>query len=91
MRHFGFIAFVLLALLIAAPGALVWAMNECQLHTSQAAADACFKNAGRGETLWPLAVLGFLVLSVALHLSGSRWKIAGLAALAIGPWLVLTI
>ena len=91
MKHFVFIALAALALLIAAPGALVWAMNECQLHATQAAADACFKNAGRGETLWLLAVLGFLVLSVALHLSGSRWKVAGLAALAIGPWLVLMV
>src|SRR5687768_5828633 len=79
MRHLGFLVLVVLALLIAAPGALVRAMNECQLHSTQAAADICFKNAGRGETLWPLAVLVFLVLSVALHLLGSQWKFAGLA------------
>jgi hypothetical protein len=91
MRHFVFAVLTVLALLIAAPGALVFAMNECQLHGTQAAADECFRNAGGAETLWPAAVVGFLVLSVALHLVGSRWKFAGLAALAIGPWLVLMV
>ncbi len=91
MRHLVFAVLTVVALLIAAPGALVWAMNECQLHSTQAAADACFDNAGQGEALWPAAVLGLLVLSVALHLFNSRWKFAGLAALAIGPWLVLTL
>jgi hypothetical protein len=91
MRHFVFAVLTVLALLIVASGALVWAMNECQLHSTQAAADACFKNASRGETLWPVAVLGSLVLSVALHLFDSRRKFAGLATVAIGPWLVLML
>ena len=73
MRHFVFAVLTLLALLIAAPGALVFAMNECQLHGTQAAAVECFKNAGAAETLWPVVVLGALVLSVVLHLVGSRW------------------
>ncbi len=91
MRHLGFIVLAALALLIAAPGALVWAMNECQLHSTQAAADECFKNARGAETLWPLAVLGFLALAVVLHVLNSRWRFAALLALAIGPWLVLMI
>ena len=89
MKHLGFIALALLALLIVAPGALVWAMNECQLHATQAAADACFENARGSEALWPLTVAGLLLLAVALHIFGSRWKLAALAALAVGPWLVM--
>ena len=91
MKHFAFIALALIALLIAAPTAMVWAMNECQLHTSQSAADACFNNANRGKILWQGTVLVALVLSVGLHVLNSRWKFAALAALAVGPWLVLMV
>lgn len=89
MRHFGFIALMLLALVIAAPTALVLAMNECQVQSDQAATNACFQSVSYKAKLWDATILGPLVAAVALHILDSKWKFAALGALAIGPWLVL--
>ena len=90
MRHAGFLALLLLALFIAMPTALVWAMSECQLHANQSAADKCFDAAVRGKTIWGLTVGGALIASIALHIFQSRWKFVALGALAIGPWLTMS-
>lgn len=90
MRHAGFFALMLLALLIAMPTALAWAMNECQLHASQPAVDNCFQAAKGAKIVWGLTVAGALIASITLHLRHSRWRYAALCALAIGPWLAMS-
>jgi len=91
MRHVGFAALVLLALFIAMPTAVVWAMNECQLHDNQSAVELCFQAANRGKTVWGLTVAGALLASVTLHALRSRWKLAALGALAVRPWLTMFV
>jgi hypothetical protein len=91
MKHVGFILLLLLALCLALPSGVTWAMNECQLNSTSAAIDACFRNAERRYHLWIGALVAALVLSIGLHLAGSRWKALGLATVAFGPWLVLLV
>ena len=89
MRHVSFAALLMLALFIAMPTAIVWAMNECQLHDNQSAVEKCFKAAHSGKIIWGLTVAGALVASITLHMLQSRWKFAALGSLAIGPWLTM--
>ena len=89
MKHAGFILLLLAALCVALPSAIPWAMNECQLNSNAAAVDACFRNATRDSQLWIGALVLGLLLSIGLHLAGSRWTALGLFALACGPRLVL--
>lgn len=89
MRHVGFGAVLVLALVIAMPAALVWAMSECQLHDDPNAVETCFEGAGRDRIVWSVTVAGALAASVALHIRRSRWKWGALGALAVGPWLTM--
>ena len=91
MRHVGFAALLLLALFVAMPTAIVWAMNECQLHDNQAAVENCFQGADRAETVWLATVVVASVASITLHLLSSRWKFAALVVLALGPWLTMFV
>lgn len=74
MRHVGFFALLLLALVIAMPMALVWAMNECQLHATQFAIDKCFQSTEKEQTVWGLTVAVALIASITLHMLRSRWR-----------------
>lgn len=91
MRHVGFVLLLLLALCMALPPSIVFSMNECQLNTSSAAIDECFRNAERSRLIYAGTLVAGLVLSTALHVVGSRWKVLGLMALAVGPWLTLLV
>ena len=91
MRHFWFVLLLVVALFIALPPAIVWAMNECQLNPDQLAVEACFKNAKRGRLIYEVTLATGLLLSVGLHIARSRWLLLGLAALAFGPWLTMFI
>lgn len=91
MRHVGFIALLLLALVIAMPTALGWAMNECQLLASQAAIGKCFQAADREKSVWGLTVAGTLAASIILHWRQSRWRYVALGTLAAGPWLTMFV
>ena len=62
------------------------AMNECQLHDSEAAARACFDNARRGSTINEATALVFLVAAIGLHLARSRSVAVALIGLAVGPF-----
>ncbi len=91
MRHLWFALLLFLAVCVALPPAIGWAMNECQLNLGQAAVDACFRNAERGKLIH-LAILGTgLAAAIGLHMARSKLVWLGLAALALGPWLAMWI
>ena len=91
VRHIGFLVFLLVALCIATPAAMVWAMNECQLHGTLSAVETCQRAASRRKAVWGLTVAGALIASVLLHMVQSRWRFAALGALACGPWLTMLV
>ena len=91
MRHVRFVLLLIAALVIAFPTAIVWAMNECQLHRLQADADACFRSAD-GRCMRGYAALAIAVVSaVALHVTSSKWTWVALVAVAVGPMLAVVL
>jgi len=89
VRHVRFALLLLGALFVALPPSIVFAMNECQLHSDPALAAACFSNAQRGALIFQGTLAGGFVLALGLHLARSRWAPIGLIVLAIGPWFTL--
>ena len=89
MSHIRFALLLLAALCVALPLSVIFAMNECQLHSSPAAVEECFRNAERGRLIYAGTLATGLILAIGLHIASSRSTPLALIALAIGPWLTV--
>ena len=86
-RHLIFLGWLIAAAFVFLILSLPLAMNECQLHQTEAAARECFANATHNSRVNNWTALGFLAVAAALHIARSKWVIAALVGLAIGPFV----
>lgn len=89
MRHLQFALLLALALFVAFPTGVVWAMSECSLH--ETAMDNCGRNADRAMYVWFIALAASFAAAVYLHLLRSKWRSLGLVAVGCAPLVAVLL
>ena len=91
MRHLWFGLGLIVALVAAIPMLGIIAMNECQLHATQALADRCFARSGTSWKAYLISLLVVALAAIGLHLASKRWAWLVLIAVPIVPFAAILI
>lgn len=91
MRSPVFLVYLGTALFAALAMAFPFAMNECQLNSSQVAIQKCFFDNSLGTRAYFASLPAFLIGSIALYKLRSRWAQASCWGIAVGPFLASVI